>query len=1012
MANSILQQTFESAWTRSQLEQRYLSVTPGAIHQFQELLSNMLYPNPRLRPASERLMRSELGQPGLWSLGISGDLPILTVLVADEKALPLAREVLLAQTYWRLQGFRADVVIVDQEGASYDQPLQSRLRRVLEAHSLHTGIDVPGGAYLRDWNALTEVQRSVLLAASRVVLVGSRGLLARQLAAIGDPVNTSAGFARKPSGEEPRYGSSNLPFMELDYFNGHGGFSRPASEYCVYLDGDRTTPRPWVNVIAGPAFGTLVTESGLGFTWSGNSQANRLTPWRNDPVSDEPSEILYIRDDDSGHFWSPTSQPARNADPYRVRHGMGYTVFEHNHHGLDQELTVFVPKTASSAEPLKVHRLQIANRTQSTRKLSIFHFVEWVLGSTREESQLHVRCGFDEESGALHARNSWSHNYASRIAFLACSPAPSSFTTDRTRFLGRNGSYRAPQALQQTNLDKRMGTVVDPCGALQTSLTLQPGETKTIVALLGQAADLPEMRELVSRFSKLENTNESFAQTKEHWRSVLATIQVNTPIHSVNLLLNGWLNYQSLSCRFWGRSAYYQSGGAFGFRDQLQDCMGIVYFNPRLTREHILRSAARQYPEGDVQHWWHAETGMGVRTKCSDDLLWLPYVTAHYVSITGDIGILEEMVPFISGPELSEGHLEQLQQPQVDLYSASLLEHCLLAIRHSEGTGVHGLPLMGNGDWNDGMNLVGREGRGESVWLTWFLIVVLRQFSKLLRRVGNETEAVSLEAKATELLASAEAHCWDGAWYLRAFFDDGSPLGSHKNTEARIDSIAQSWAVMAGVEASRGKQAVDSALKILVNEQHSLVHLFWPPFENSTPHPGYIMGYPPGLRENGGQYTHGSLWLAQACAILNNGDDAVRLLQIMNPVERTRDPEGVARYGGEPYVAAADVYAAPGHQGRAGWSWYTGSASWMYRIWLENVLGFCLEGDFLYIRPVVPDSWNEYTITYRHHQAIYDIQVRRATSALPRKVILDGQSCEGAIPLVKQAGHHRVEVYF
>jgi len=1004
----MLSRIFESAWTRSQLEQRYLAVTPESVHQFQELLSHMIYPNSRLRPASDRLARNELGQSGLWSLGISGDLPILTVLLQDQKALHLAREVLLAHTYWRMHGFRADVVLLNQEAAAYDQPLNTRLQRLLHAHTLHTGIDVPGGAFLRDWNSLSDAQRNVTLAASRVVLVGSKGRLGRQLVSIADAFPPVLTFNTPASSFEGRFSPSNLPFMELDYFNGIGGFSRTETEYCVYLDGRLTTPRPWVNVIAGPSFGSMVTESGLGFTWSGNSQSNRLTPWRNDPVSDPPSEALYLRDEENGEVWSPTAQPARDSDAYRVRHGQGYSVYEHNHHGLEQELTIFVP----DGQPVKVSRLRIINRSQQVRKLSLFYYVEWVLGTDRESSRMHIRCSWDEESGALIAQNVWNPNYSTPLAFQALSPKAISFTTDRLRFLGRNGSYQLPQALVQASLGQSVNSGLDPCGALQTSITLQPGETKTVIGMLGQAHDKSAVLDLVAKFSPVERTDASFADTKSHWRSLLNRLQFKTPVHSVNLLLNSWLTYQSLSCRFWGRSAYYQSGGAFGFRDQLQDCLGLVYLNSALTRAHILRSASRQFVEGDVQHWWHPETGAGVRTKCSDDLYWLPYATAHYVEVTGDTGILDESCGFLAGRTLGPGESEFLEEPQHDIQSGSLLEHCLLALQHSENKGSHGLPLMGSGDWNDGMNLVGQAGKGESVWLSWFLIVTLRNFASLLRKVNRAAEAGNLETRADQILKAAEEHCWDGAWYLRAFFDDGSPLGSHLNSEARIDSIAQSWAVMAGAEPVRARTAVNSALKELVNDADGLVHLFKPPFNDSLPHPGYIMGYPPGLRENGGQYTHGSLWLAQACALLGQGNDAVRLLQIMNPIERTRDAQSVARYGGEPYVVAADVYSAPGLEGSCGWTWYTGSASWMYRIWLENVLGFQLRGNSLRIQPSVPDQWNEFSIVYRHGEREYDIQVRRATDPGLRTILLDGQPCGEELRLVSSPGNHKVVVLF
>lgn len=1013
MQSNVIDRAFESAWTRSQLELRYLALSPQAVHQFQELLSNMLYPNSRLRPPPERLLRNALNQRGLWSIGISGDLPILTVIVPDERAMGLVRETLIAHTYWRMQGFRSDLAILNQEPLAYDRPLWALLLRAVQAHSLHTGIDVPGGVFLRDWHNLSEEQRNLLLAASQAVLGGTRGRLGRQLSALAGPVSPTRTAAAAPA--EMQFEKSNLPFLELDYFNGLGGFSRTEIEYCIYVEKDKTTPRPWVNVIAGPGFGTIVSDAGLGHTWFGNSQANRLTPWRNDPVADGPSEAIYIRDEENGHFWSPTVQPARTADPYRARHGLGYTAFEHHHTGLEQDLTVFVPNTMTphggmQFDPVKVAWLRVTNRSSRPRTLSVYFYAEWVLGTNREDSQLHVRSSMDEETGAMTAQNVWSQNYGSHVAFACVFPRPQSYTADRASFLGRNGSYRAPQAMQQEQLDRRTGAGLDPCVALKTTITIPPREMRSVHLLLGQAGSRGDVNSVIQRYAETQQVGNALEAAKHNWRAQLSTIQVKTPVLSVNLLLNGWLMYQSLSCRFWGRSGYYQSGGAFGFRDQLQDAMGLVYFAPQLTREHILRCAARQYPEGDVQHWWHTETGMGVRTTCSDDLLWLPYVTAHYAAVTGDTGILDERLPFISGPALKEDEHEHLHEAQPGVDTATLLEHCLLAIQKADTTGAHGLPLMGNGDWNDGMNLVGHGGKGESVWLAWFLIVILRDFAALLRRTGRGTTAEVLEARAKSLLAAVEKECWDGEWYLRAFFDDGSPLGSSRNAEARIDSIAQSWAVMAGANETRARTAVQSAIANLVNEKLGLVHLFWPPFDKSEPHAGYIRGYPPGLRENGGQYTHGSLWLALACAQLGDGTQAARLLQMMNPIEINRTPEAVARYGAEPYVVTADVYAAPGQEGRSGWTWYTGSASWMYRIWLEGVLGFQLRGANVMFHPNLPDKWEEFTLIYRHGEARYEFIVRRTGA---RRLVLDGQPLSGdAVPVSRERGEHRVEVEF
>ncbi|MES1261177.1 MAG: glycosyl hydrolase family 65 protein, partial [Acidobacteriota bacterium] len=785
-----------------------------------------------------------------------------------------------------------------------------------------------------------------------------------------------------------------------------------------YLKPGDCTPAPWVNVMANADFGAMVSESGLGFTWRGNSQMNRLTPWNNDPVSDEPSEVVYLRDEEGGACWSPTPRPIRESDAYRARHGQGYSVFEHNSHAIGQELTVFVPvREDGSGDPVKIYRLRLRNDSSRARRLSVTYFAEFVLGGIREASQLHIQTSRDEPSRAIFARQYWNGSYAGHVAFAASSPAPSSWSGDRTQFLGRNRTVARPAAMERTKLDNRTGVGLDPAGALQVQVLLPQGGETEIVFLLGQMETAEECRALIARYQTPDQIEKALRATTAWWDSVLGALQVKSPLLSADLLLNRWLLYQSLRCRFWGRSAFYQSSGAMGFRDQLQDSLAFLYAAPRLTRAHILLAAGRQFAEGDVQHWWHNETGMGVRTRCSDDLVWLPYVVAHYVEVTGDTGILLEQVPFLEAPPLAQGEQERLSIPSATPDTASLREHCERALEHAWRLGSHDLPLMGNGDWNDGMNHVGAEGKGESVWLAWFLGATLLSFADLMEAQGDETGTPGLAAtwrQRANLLASAtERSGWDGDWYLRAFFDDGTPLGSHANAEARIDSLPQSWAVISGLgDPARSGLAMESAQTMLVDSADQLVRLFTPPFDHSAPHPGYIMGYPPGLRENGGQYTHGSLWMAMAWARLGDGDRAAGLLTMMSPVEHTRTPEDVARYCGEPYAVAADVSTAPGRAGRSGWTFYTGSAAWMYRIWIEEILGFQLRGETLTLKPAIPSDWPGFEIRFRFRAAVYEITVER--QALPTagaRVRVDGQPLPGAtIQLSGEEGLHRVAV--
>jgi cyclic beta-1,2-glucan synthetase len=991
--------TFEMAWTRAQLEFRFLRIGPGAAHRFQELASQLLYPTPRLRPSADRLLRNRLGQSALWAYGISGDLPMVVVTVADPRHLPLVREVLLAHAYWRMRGFKADLIVLNQEAPGYDQPLRQEILRHVAAHASEAGVDKPGGVFLRDWHSMPEEHRTLLLATAGVVLNGNRGPLQQQLAAAGEGITLPA-FV--PAGGGPEEPSSPLPFLELPYFNGLGGFTGDGREYAIYLQPGETTPAPWVNVIANAGFGTMVSESGLGFTWCGNSQSNRLTPWNNDPVSDPQAEVIYLRDENSGAVWTPTALPARENDAYRARHGQGYTVYEHNSHAIAQELTVFVPTNADgSGDPVKVLRLRLRNDSSRKRRITATYFAAWVLGSVREDQLLHVTTSRDESSGAVLARQFWSGAFAGKFAFAASSPRAITWTGDRSQFLGRTGSMAKPASLERVRLDNRTGVAADPAAALQVAVALDPGGETEIIFLLGQADDVDNVRDMVSRYGGHAGVEDALRATRDWWTSALGVLQVKTPVLSIDLMVNGWLFYQALSCRFWGRSALYQSSGAIGFRDQLQDCLAFVYAAPQLSRQHILRAAGRQFTEGDVQHWWHPETGNGVRTRCSDDLLWLPFAVAQYVRVTGDHSILDEAAPFVEGPVLADGEHERMFAPAVSAHTASVWEHCRLAVDYAQKSGAHGLPLIGTCDWNDGMNLVGAEGKGESVWLAWFLYTVLGWFADLSVDRAPAGDIQAWRDKAAALQKQVEITGWDGEWYLRAFFDNGTPLGSHANEEAKIDSLPQSWSVISGAaDPERARQSMESAQRLLVREREKLVLLLAPPFDHSEPNPGYIMGYPPGMRENGAQYTHGAIWLAIAWARLREGGKAVHLLQMMNPVELARNPAEVAHYRGEPYVVAADISLAAGHAGQCGWTWYTGSAGWMYRAWVEEVLGLRVRGNTFTVEPVIPADWPGFELTWRHKGTVYEIKVSRHDGAvtIPR------------IELIENGGTVQVEV--
>jgi len=1001
----------ELAWSSAQQQLQLLHIQPDEARRFQQLASHLLFPNNFLRTPAERLKDNRKGQAGLWPYAISGDLPLILVTIGEVREISLVRQTLQAHNYWRLQGFLADLVIINEEPGSYERPLQERLEQLIREHSLSASRNQAGRVYLKSAAMIPDEDLILLKAAACLVLVAARGTLPQQLAV---PVEAPDVLEILPRKRAPREASAPLPFMELNYFNSLGGFTLDGREYAIYLGPGTNTPAPWVNVIANPNFGTLVSETGAGFTWFGNSQRNRLSSWSNDSVLDPASEAIYIRDEESGAFWSPTATPIRETTAYRARHGAGYTVFEHNSNGIEQELIVFVPVDESGGKPIKLQRLHLTNSSSRQRKLSVTYYVELTLGEHRETSQMHVVTRWNDEVRALFAQNHYHPEYGERVTFVAISPQCDSYGGDRKSFIGRNRSLSNPAAMDVVGLSQRTGAGLDPCTALRITLEMGPGEQRDISCMLGQAESVVEACRLVTAYRDDREVLAAFDSTRSWWDNLLNTVEVHTPELAADLLINRWLQYQSLSCRIWGRSGFYQSGGAYGFRDQLQDVMAFLYSRPELAREQILLAAAHQFEEGDVQHWWHPPSGAGIRSRISDDLLWLPYVVARYVQATGDLDILQTEVSFLTAPLLSDDQHEIFFTPDVGSESATLFEHCRRATARGLTIGPRGLPLIGTGDWNDGMNLVGAKGSGESVWLAWFLCDLLQGMAQLSGMMNQpELERAYTEDRSA-LITRVELAGWDGEWYLRGTFDDGSPLGSCVNSEAKIDSLPQSWAWLSGAaDPVRADQAIESAWEHLVLQEERMVLLFEPPFNTSIPSPGYIKGYPPGVRENGGQYTHAALWMAMAFARKGDGERAVQLLRMLNPIEHSRDAETVWNYGVEPYVVAADVYRLPGRVGQGGWSWYTGSAAWMYRAWIEEILGLKIRGQQMNVNPVIPRAWPGYSLTYRHGEAIYSIHVENPHGC-ERGVAwveLDGiQVTGGIIELEQGLVRHRVIV--
>ncbi len=999
---------FDLAWTHSQVTLHQLNATESEAQLYGRLAGALVYADPSRRANPSLLLANRRGQNGLWSYGISGDAPLVLLRISDAEKIEIVRQLIQAHAYWRMKGLTVELVIVNEDVSVYNQPLHDQITALIASGLGAQMQDKPGGIFVRRLEQIPHEDRLLLQCAARIVLDDEKGTVAEQLDRRGilePPVP-----ALIPSRSGAAEAVVALPPRDLIFPNGYGGFTPDGREYVMTLRPGEMTPMPWVNVLANPTFGAVVSESGCSYTWVENAHEFRLTPWHNDLVQDTSGEAFYIRDEQSGQVWSPTPLPARGLTPYVVRHGFGYTVFEHTENGIASELWVYVALDA----PVKCAVLKVRNVSGRRRRLSVTGYWEWVLGDMRHRSLLHVQTEVDLKTGALLARNHYNTEFPGRIVFLDVNDATRTLTGDRREFIGRNGSLARPAALKRARLSGRVGAGLDPCGAVQVAFHLQVGQERETTFLLGVGRSPADVQTLIQRFRRADAPRLALEGVWSHWKHTLGAVVVETPDPAVNVLANGWLLYQTVSCRLWGRTGHYQSGGAYGFRDQLQDVMALVHAEPALTREHLLRAAARQFREGDVQHWWHPPAGRGVRTGISDDYLWLPYVTCRYVSCVADTGVLDEQVPFLDARLVKRDEEAYYDLPNRAEESASLYQHCVRAIEHGLKFGEHGLPLMGSGDWNDGMNRVGHQGRGESVWLAFFLYDVLSQFAGLARSRGDLPFADRCVAQAKELQQNIEQHAWDGQWYRRAYFDNGEPLGTRGDPECQIDSLPQSWSVLSGAgEPSRSRQALQAVDERLVRRDTGLIQVLDPPFDTSRLNPGYIKGYIPGVRENGGQYTHGALWTAMAFALMGDGERAWELFALINPIRHGGTPQGIATYKVEPYVVAADVYAVAPHAGRGGWTWYTGSAGWMYRLLIETLLGANLEGERLRLDPRLPKAWETVTIHYRYRQTTYHIVVTRLGDAATgaNRLILDGVELPGqTLPLRDDRQEHAVEL--
>ncbi|MDE1153761.1 MAG: glucoamylase family protein [Micavibrio sp.] len=1007
---------FELAWTHSHVLLRQINASEADAQLYARLANSIVYSGSALRAEASTLIKNRRGQSGLWSYAISGDFPIVLLQIKDSSNIDLVRQLVQAHAYWRLKGLAVDLVIWNEDQAGYRQLLQEQIMGLISAGVESQVVDRPGGIFVRPGDQISPEDRILLETVARVILTDSNGSLAEQVS------RSSVKDVSRPHlvpTQQPRPASAitqRLQPPKLLLGNGTGGFSEDGREYIITTGAGQRTPAPWVNVLANPVFGTVISENGSSYTWSDNAHEFRLTPWANDPVSDSGGEAFYIRDEATGEFWSPVPHPVRSDSPYITRHGFGYSVFEHVDNGIHSEMTVYVAMDA----PVKFSVLKLRNDSGRSRQLSVTGYVEWVMGDLRPKTAMHVVTEIDPVTGALFARNAYNTEFAERIAFFDVDDEARTVTGDRREFIGRNKTLQSPAAMGHFRLSGKVGAGLDPCGAIQSAFTLADGEEREIIFRLGvagkQNTDNPslarrfaEAGSVIRRYRGSVAAHNALDAVHRYWTETLGAVRIETPDTALNTLANGWLVYQTLACRLWARSGYYQSGGAFGFRDQLQDAMALLHSKPVVLRDQLLLHATRQFLEGDVQHWWHPPLGRGVRTKCSDDFLWLPLATCRYVLSTRDTGVLDEMAHFLEGRQLNADEDSVYDHFPTSSQQASLYDHCVRAIEHGLRFGDHGLPLMGSCDWNDGMDKVGAHGKGESVWLGFFLYDILQDFSKVADIKGDTAFAKRCLEEAKKLQANIEANAWDGDWYRRAYFDDGTPLGSASNEECQIDSLSQSWSVLSGAgnpeRAAKGMAAVDARL---VRRDVGIVQLLDPPFDKSEQNPGYIRGYVPGVRENGGQYTHAAVWTAMAFAKMGNHERTWELLQMINPLNHARTAEEVELYKVEPYVVTADVYGQAPHAGRGGWSWYTGSSGWMYRLIVESFLGLKLDVDKLSFAPCLPPGWDGFRIDYRYRTTTYSITVKTGGDA---QLTVDGKvQADAHIQLIDDQQPHSVEL--